>query len=162
MTNAGSITISSSGESQVNEKGELQYGYGIYNQGLFTSSGHLHYPSLPISDDSRGLYNGGSFTNIGTFTNNRGSYDGDPISWTWGSYNESGTMINYGTTNATGTFFNSLIMLNYGIITSSGTFADETGDSMINYGKFYNYGTIYGGTNKGICIDEPLSGGGCG
>ncbi len=167
MTNAGSITISSSGASQLPHPGdpesERQYGYGIYNNALITNSatGTLAIEPSQESDDARGLYNSLSFTNYGTFTNDRGSYNGDVTTSTWGSYNvQPGTMINYGTTSATGTFHNELIMLNYGTITSQGTFDDNTG-LMINYGTFYNYGRINGGTNKGICIDEPGAYGGC-
>jgi hypothetical protein len=155
LTNAGSITILSSGDSN---------GYGIYNVSLFTNSttGTFTIDPSPASDDAGGFYNAGSFTNYGTFTNNRGSYNNgdDPAVSNWGSFNVPvGTMINYGTTSATGTFYNQLIMLNYGTITSQGTFYDET-YLMINYGTFYNYGIIFKGTNKGICIDE-VGGSGC-
>ncbi len=161
MKNAGSIPISSSGESGIDSNGKLQYGYGIYNVGFFTNSttGTFTVNPSPVSDDARGFYNAGSFTNYGTFINNRGSVEDrtDPNLGRWGSFNNSGTMINYGTTSAsaTGTFYNNLIMLNYGTITSYGVFDDETqGLAMINYGTFYNYGTILGGTNRAICIDE--------
>ncbi len=161
MTNAGSIIISSSGDS--NGPNGVQYSYGIYNQGLFTISDTGTFTILPspITDDSRGLYNGGSFTNYGTVTNDRGSFsEGDDSSKAnWGSYNEAGTMINYGTTYAKGTFYNNLVMLQYGTVTSSGTFDDETGHSMINYGTFYNSGLILGGKNRGICIDKSFTDG---
>lgn len=153
MTNTGSIAISSSGDSN----NGAQYGYGIYNISLFTNSatGTFTINPSPFSDDARGFYNAGSFTNYGTFTNDRGSYTGDLITSTWGSYNWAGTMINYGTTSAKGTFYNNLMMLNYGTTTSHGTLVDATPDKlMINYGTFYNYATIIGGTNKAICIDE--------
>ncbi len=162
LTNAGSITISSSGDS--NGPSGVQFSYGIYNQGLFTISDSGTFTILPSpnDDDSRGLWNGGSFTNYGTVTNDRGSYfdgDGQGLSTAiWGSYNEAGTMINYGTTYAKGTFYNSLIMLQYGTVTSSGTFYDATDPVLLmtNYGTFYNSGLIIGGKNRGICIDKSF------
>jgi hypothetical protein len=164
LTNAGSITILSSGDSN---------GYGIYNVSLFTNSttGTFTIDPSPASDDAGGFYNAGSFTNYGTFTNNRGTLEALIEGKQIGSYNNAGTMINYGTTYAgtisagTGTFYNNSIMINLGKITSHGIFFDESeslnGSTMINYGTFYNYGAIGGGVNKGICIDEP-GGGGCG
>ena len=169
MTNAGRITISNSGDSS---------GNGIYSGGLFTNSATGTFtinPSAASDDAAIGFYNKGSFTNYGTFTNNRGSFNEvNPPTSTWGSFNElGGTMINYGTTYAgttpdrTGTFYNDAIMINLGKITSYGVLVDLTenesplGSTMINFGTLYNYGAIYGGTNKGICIDEPGAPGGC-
>jgi hypothetical protein len=148
LTNAGSITIANSGDYN---------GFGIYNQGLFTNSASgeftINEPPEVAHDAAVGFWNGGSFTNFGKFTNDRGVYA--PPTVTWGSFNPAGTMIIHGTTSARGTFYNSLIMINLGTITSHGLFADEsTGATMINYGTFYNYGFIGGGVNKGICIDE--------
>ena len=172
MTNAGSITISNSGDSS---------GWGVYNVGLFTNSakGTFTINPSPASDDagSGGFYNKGSITSHGTFTNNRGTveslYGPTPI---WGSYNEDpGTMINYGTTfvdadgaldspDFKGTFYNNSVMINLGHITSHGVLFDESaGATMINFGTIYNYGGIGNGTNKGICVDEtstnPAAGG---
>ncbi len=177
LTNDGNIAIQSSGDSN----GGLQYGYGIYSVSFFTNSasGTLTINPSPVDDDAGGFYNKGSFTNFGTFINNRGNIDEvDITKSTWGSVNElSGTMINYGTTNAgtitpgTGTFYNDSLMVNLGRITSHGVFVDvsygSNGSTMINYGTFFNYGLIGGGVNKGVCIDEPATdtspaGGGCG
>ena len=166
LTNTGSITISNSGGPD---------GYGIYNVSLFTNSatGTFTINPSPASDDAGGFYNADSFTNFGTFTNNRGIFNqADPSASTWGSFNNAGTMINYGTTYAgtisagTGTFYNNSIMINLGTITSHGIFFDESeslnGSTMINYGTFYNYGLIGGGVNKGVCIDGPGEPGGSG
>lgn len=159
ITNAGSIAIVNSGDAG---------GRGISNAGSFTNSATGTFTINPsgVQDDAAlGFRNNGSFTNYGTFTNNRGTLnESDPINSTWGSYNlEPGSMMNYGKTyvgtpaGARGTFYNEFIMLNLGEITSYGVLADTTGLMMINFGTLYNYGQIFGGNNKGICIDEILA-----
>lgn len=154
LTNAGSVTIANSGDSD---------GNGMYNQGLFTNAAGgqftIREPSPGSHDRAVGFWNGGGFTNFGRFTNDRGHvFSIDPLDVSWGSYNVAGTMINHGTTTATGTFFNYVVMINLGTITSHGVFIDATEFlTMINYGTFYNYGFIAGGVNKGICIDEKAA-----
>jgi hypothetical protein len=51
-------------------------------------------------------------------------------------------------------------MINYGTTTSHGTLLRRKFwlELRTNYGTFYNYGTIIGGTNKAICIDETSHG----
>jgi hypothetical protein len=112
-----------------------------------------------------GFRNNGTFTNFGTFINNRGSYDNSvPENSTWGSYN-LGTMVNYGknytgtAAQRTGSFYNEALLLNLGEITSYGDIID-VGAFMVNYATLYNYGRILGGVNLGICIDQPGSFGG--
>ncbi len=149
VTNAGSITISNSGSPA---------DYGIYNVGLFTNSDTgkftINEPSQGVHDAAVGLYNAGSFTSFGMFTNDRGALT--ETLQTWGSFNPAGTMINYGTTSATGTWYNNLVMINLGTVTNYGIMWDESAaKTMINYGTIYNYGYIDRGTDKGICIDEP-------
>ncbi len=165
MTNAGSIQISNSGK---NVNG--QFGYGVYNGGIITTTGTFAINASSsgdlATDDAGGFYNSGSFTNYGTLINNRGKLaDGETAQL--GSFNNQGTMINYGTTYVgsaqtpnTGMFVNysgSSIMINLGKIINYGGLGDATVEStMMNYGTIYNYGGIGGGTNRGICIDEEL------
>ena len=159
VTNAGSMTLSNSGGYS---------GYGVYNQGTFmnTASGSFTInASTEPGDFSAGLWNGGSFTSYGTFTNNRGAinFENEQLS-TWGSFNEAGSMINYGITNATGTFYNGSVMINLGTLTNYGILVDlSDGQTMINYGTIYNYGGIGNGVNRGMCVDEiyanPQAGG---
>ena len=115
-------------------------------------------PSQPNQDGGHdaasGLYNAGSFTSFGTFTNDRGFATTDQQSW--GSFNPAGTMVNYGTTNSTGTWYNNRVMINLGTITNHGAMIDASAaKTMSNYGTIYNYGYIDRGTEYGICIDEP-------
>lgn len=169
LTNAGNITISNSGKSVLvnpDNPESRQYGFGVYNGGLITTTGTFTINAsagLPADDDAGGFYNSGSFTNAGTLTNNRGSMEALPGQL--GSFNNGGAMINHGTTYAgtasapgTGIFYNapgSSIMLNLGKIINWGGFGDMSDSvTMVNYGTIYNYGGISGGNNKGICIDE--------
>ncbi|HET9651120.1 MAG TPA: hypothetical protein VFP36_02965 [Usitatibacter sp.] len=152
VTNAGSMTISNSGDSDSR---------GLYNQGVFTISANGILTIEPSSDAAMGVVNGGSITSFGTYTNNRGALDNPEASL--GTYN-FGTMVNYGSIFASGIFYNESIMVNIGTITSHGGMADVSyGQTMLNYGTIYNYGGIGGGVNKGFCIDEPgdLPGFGC-
>jgi hypothetical protein len=161
ITNAGSMTLANSGDGG---------GRGLSNAGSFTNSATGTFtinPSAVTDVLTFGMRNNGTFTNFGTFINNRGSYNGDPLTATWGSYNISpGAMMNYGRTyvgtptEGTGTFYNEFMMINLGEITSYGVMYDA-GFIMVNYGTIYNYGLIVGGGNVGICIDEPGGAGGC-
>jgi hypothetical protein len=179
MTNAGRIEISNSGKHVLIDPSgpdnlyNWQYGFGIYNGGLITTTGTFTINASsgdPADDDAAGFYNSGGFTNYGTLTNNRGTQQALPGQI--GSFNNSGTMINYGTTYAgtasapgTGIFYNapgSSIMINLGKIINYGGFGDISDSvTMINYGTIYNYGGISGGNNKGICIDETPEAGNC-
>ncbi|MGE5098231.1 MAG: hypothetical protein ACM3SO_24060 [Betaproteobacteria bacterium] len=144
LTNAGSMTISNSGDSN---------SYGLYNQGVFTISANGTFTIEPSSSAATGVVNGGSITSFGTFTNNRGAADNPdgPL----GTLN-FGTMVNYGSTFATGVFYTEGIMVNLGTITNHGAMLDGSySQTMLNYGTIYNYGGIGGGVNKGFCIDEP-------
>lgn len=163
ITNAGSMTLANTGDGD---------GRGLSNAGSFTNSSTGTFTINPseVTDVSTfGMRNNGTFTNFGTFINNRGSYDeSNPLNTTWGSYNISpGAMMNYGrtyvgtSTGRTGTFYNELMMLNLGEITSYGVMYDA-GGIMVNYGTIYNYGLINGGANVGICFDEPGDPGGSG
>jgi hypothetical protein len=161
ITNAGSMTLANSGDG---------YGRGLSNAGSFTNSatGIFTINSSTVTDvNAYGMRNNGTFTNFGTFINNRGTYSGDPLLATWGSYNISpGAMMNYGktyvgtSTDGSGAFYNEVMMINLGEITSYGVMYDA-GAFMANYGTIYNYGLIVGGGNVGICIDEPGAPGGC-
>lgn len=160
LTNAGGITTANTGDGGSR---------GISNSGAFVNAatGTFTIGASSVSDVlAYGFRNNGSFTNFGTFINNRGVFNLDlAADSTWGSYN-LGVMINYGKTlvgtsaSHAGTFQNEGLMLNLGEITSYGTFNDMTG-SMVNLGTFYNYWLINGGGNLGICVDQPGSLGGC-
>ncbi len=171
MTNAGRMTISNSGDCVAEAQLPVQdpCGYGLYNQGLFviSAAGSLVInpspevvvdPPFPEAGLARGLFNGGSITNYGTFINDRGDFT-NASRQLWGSFN-IGTMINYGTTTAKGTWLNANAMINLGTVTngtqtSYGIMYDASeGHTMLNYGTIYNYGGIEAGVNYGICIDE--------
>jgi hypothetical protein len=160
LTNAGRLTTGEGGDGASR---------GVSNSGSFINAvtGTFTIGASTVTDVlAYGFRNNGTFTNFGTFINNRGSYDNSvPENSTWGSYN-LGTMVNYGknytgtAAQRTGSFYNEALLLNLGEITSYGDIID-VGAFMVNYATLYNYGRILGGVNLGICIDQPGSFGGC-
>lgn len=153
LTNEGTITISNAG----------YHTFGLYTVGYLTNSGVLTVNSL--TEAATGIYNAGSFvqTSTGKYTNNHGTLDvNNQTVYGWGNVNNSGTMINFGTTYVNGTFLTlDYAMINYGTIYSSATGAMVQGSGpMLNYGTIYNKGLIYGGKNFYICLDQE-GGTGC-
>lgn len=176
VINDGSITIANSGDYFEPGTGDPNYepvtnppsplnGYGLYNVGIITISAGGKFTINPNSgsDAAAGMYNAGSITSYGTFTNNRG----DPQGSIWGCFNHTGTMINYGTTYTgfvdsspvyTGQFFNNKTgtMINLGTIFNYGRMHDESyfGALMINYGTIHDFGFIDAGSERGVCTEE--------
>jgi hypothetical protein len=160
LTNAGILTTGNGGDGSSR---------GLSNSGAFTNTatGTFTIGASSVTDPlAYGFRNNGTFTNVGTFINNRGQLDDiDYLLSTWGCYN-IGTMINYGVTFVgseavpVGSFYNEAILLNIGDITTYGTLFDA-GGYMVNYATIYNFGLIVGGANLGICLDEPSGFGGC-